>query len=146
MRAKRLAVGDRIRNVGPVSVADGPSLYREANICFVPTIFETSTANYPEAMAMGLPIVTTDLDFAHDSCKDAAVYYRPKDAESAADAILSLLGDRQMWSRCIRVGRERLTQLPTQSEKYAVILGLLKQLSRESELNSPIVSRRLTVA
>ena len=79
--ADRLGVTHLIENKGPIAVADGPDLYRSADICLLPTLLETFSATYPEAMAMGIPIVTTDLDFAHEVCNDAALYYssrRPK--------------------------------------------------------------------
>ena len=61
--AQALGVESRINNLGPVPVAKGPELYESCHICFLPTVLECFRATYPEAMAMGLPIVTTDLGF-----------------------------------------------------------------------------------
>ena len=116
--ARRLGVEDRIENLGPVPVARGPELYRSCDICFLPTLLETFSANYPEAMAMGLPIVTTDLGFAHDVCGDAAVYFRPRDARSAAEAIVRLLEDRALWERLVDRGKTVLSRFPTSEERY----------------------------
>ncbi len=79
-------------------------------------------------MAIGLPIVTTDLDFAHDVCDDAALYYRPRDAGGAADAIERLLDDRQLWERLIARGKEVLERYPTPHERYEQYIRLLLSL------------------
>ena len=41
-----------------------PSLYRECDTMFLPTLAECFSASYPEAMIMNKPIITTDLGFA----------------------------------------------------------------------------------
>ncbi|MBI2824168.1 MAG: glycosyltransferase family 4 protein [Planctomycetia bacterium] len=127
-RAKRLGVTDRFENVGPVPVARGPELYRTCDISLLPTLLETFSANYPEAMAMGLPLVTTDLDFAHDVCGDAALYYPPQDAAAAAACVARLLGDRELWQRQIARGTEALKRFPTPRERYEQYVSLLLSL------------------
>ncbi len=126
--AKRLGVENRLENLGPVPVARGPELYKSCDICLLPTLLETFSANYPEAMAMGLPIVTTDLGFAHDVCDDAALYYRARDARAAAAVILQLLSDRNLWERQIARGKEVLPRFPTPEERYRQYIRLLKEL------------------
>lgn len=116
--AAGLGVEEFISNMGPVSVSDGPALYKSCHICFLPSLLETFSANYPEAMAIGLPIVTTDLDFAKDVCKNAALYYEPTNAATAASAILRLLADHVLWSRSVKEGKRVLSCLPTPSEKF----------------------------
>jgi glycosyltransferase involved in cell wall biosynthesis len=122
----RLGVADCFENRGPVPLTQGPDLYRSCDVSILPTLLETFSANYPEAMAMGLPIVTTDLDFAHDVCDDAALYYRPGDAQAATDAIVQLLGDRQLWDRLVRRGKDVLQRFPTPQQRYQQYVRLLQ--------------------
>ncbi|HVU88629.1 MAG TPA: glycosyltransferase [Pirellulales bacterium] len=124
-RAERLGVTHLLENRGWIPVAQGPDLYRSCDISFLPTLLETFSANYPEAMAMGLPIVTTDLGFAHDVCDDAALYYQPCNARSAADCILRLLDDKKLWERQIARGKEILTRYPTPHQRYQQYIRLL---------------------
>ena len=70
-KAEALGVGEMMLNVGPVPAFAGPSLYAGCDALFMPTVLETFTANYPEAMAMDRPIITSDLDFAHDDADGA---------------------------------------------------------------------------
>ena len=93
-------------------------MYRTCDICFLPTLLETFSANYPEAMAIGLPIVTTDLGFAHDVCDDAALYFHPRDPRAAAAAIFRLLDDPQLWQRQIERGKKVLARFPSPEARY----------------------------
>lgn len=138
--ARRLGVEDRIENLGPVPVARGPELYRSCDICFLPTLLETFSANYPESMAIGLPIVTTDLGFAHDVCDDAALYFRPRDARGAAEAILRLLDDQTLWDRLINRGKEVLTRFPTPEQRYRAYIQMLYGLVKGRETSPVTVS------
>jgi glycosyltransferase involved in cell wall biosynthesis len=138
--AKRLGVEDGIENLGPIPVARGPELYGSCDICFLPTLLETFTANYPEAMAIGLPIVTTDLGFARDVCDDAALYFRPRDAGDAAQTVLRLLDDRQLWNRLIDRGKEVLTRFPTPEQRYRAYIQLLYRLVKGRETAPATVS------
>lgn len=127
-RAQRLAVRQHIRNIGPVAVADGPSVYRSCHVCFLPTVLETFSATYPEAMAMGLPIVTSDLDFARDLCQDSAVFFRPCDAEDAARAVADLVENPRQWNTLIDRGKQVLRTFPTPRQKYEAYYRLLEEL------------------
>jgi glycosyltransferase involved in cell wall biosynthesis len=130
--ASKLGVAGNIENMGPVPVAAGPSLYRSCHISFLPSLLETFSANYPEAMAMKRPLVTTDLDFARDVCGPAAVYFRPTDPRSAAGAILSLIDDRDLWLKVLREGDRVLASLPTPEKKYVLYRECIDRLMSAS--------------
>jgi glycosyltransferase involved in cell wall biosynthesis len=129
--AQALGVETRINNLGAVPVASGPELYRNCHICFLPTVLECFSATYPEAMAMGLPIVTTDLGFLRDVCRDAALYFPPNDSSQAAERILELLDSQALWNRLITAGKYVLSRLPTAPQKYRQYVQLLEQLHRD---------------
>lgn len=135
--ARRLGVASRIVNRGPILVADGPALYRDCHVCFMPTILECFTATYPEAMAMGLPIVTSDLDFARAVCGDAAVYFRPRDAADAAEQLQQLLTSGGQWTSLVARGKTVLSQLPTPRQRYSDYVGLLERLQSGAPLLAP---------
>lgn len=94
--------------LGPVSVAECPSLYEQCDIEFQPTLLECFTATYPEAMRMKKPIITTDLEFARGLCGDSAIYYNPLSAEDAADKIYELYNDSKRQEKLIKAGIEQL--------------------------------------
>ena len=129
VKIKRFGVQQSIRNVGRVSIANGPTLYREADIVFMPTLLETFSASYPEAMAMGLPIITTDLDFAHDICGEAALYYQPCCPESAAEQIAQLVNSPSKWHELTSTGKQQLARLPDSRERYVQTVKILQDLA-----------------
>ena len=128
--ANRLGVQNRIHNNGPVDMADGPSLYESCDLCFLPTVLETFSATYPEAMAMGLPIVTSDLNFARSVCQDAAIYFRPGDGRDAAQAIVRVIRDPTLRNELRRKGSRVLAHLPTPEVQCSRYVEILERMSR----------------
>ena len=124
-------VSDCIRNAGRVSLRQIIELYRDAHLCYMPSLLETFSATYPEAMALGRPIVTNDLDFAHANCGNAAVFAAPNDADAHADAILGLLRSSSDWGACIERGRARLAELPDARRKYELYVQAIRATAAE---------------
>lgn len=77
-------------NVGPIPIEECPSLYRECDFMFLPTLLECFSASYAEAMVMRKPILTSDMSFAHTVCQDAAVYFDPMNPADIAKKIIDL--------------------------------------------------------
>lgn len=121
-------VRDRIVNVGPVRMEDGPALYRECDALFLPTLLECFSASYVEAMAMNRPILTSDLDFARSICKSAAVYFDPMDPASIANAICSVAESDTLRHDLVRQGEEELAKFDsarTRAEKFIRICEMI---------------------
>lgn len=127
--ADSLGVGENIRTIGKVALADCPKLYSENHIVFMPTLLETFSATYPEAMAMRRPIVTTDLNFAHDICGNAAVYYSPLSAKDAAQKIIQVVKDEKLRERLLSEGDKVLSELPTPAEKYRRLVEYMLKIA-----------------
>jgi glycosyltransferase involved in cell wall biosynthesis len=134
-RAAGLGVQQRIVNRGPVPVAEGPDLYRSCHVCLLPTNIETYSATYAESMAMGLPIVTTDLNFAHDACRDAALYFKARNAAAAAHEIQRLIHDPAIRQKLVARGKELLSELPTPRQRYEMYVNVLKRLAAAKSPN-----------
>jgi glycosyltransferase involved in cell wall biosynthesis len=129
--ASDLGVLQCIRMIGSVPVVDAIELYKKSHVAFIPTLLETFSATYPEAMAAGLPIVASDFDFARNVCDDAALYFRPDDASDAADKILRVLEDEKLRIEMVARGRSVVSRLPSAESKYeqykAFILDKLRR-------------------
>ncbi|MEN0109437.1 MAG: glycosyltransferase [Planctomycetota bacterium] len=141
-QSERLRVADCIESVGRVAVADVIDLYRSTHVALVPTLLETSTAAYPEAMAMGLPIVTPDLDFARDACGSAAAYYPPTDSEAAAKLLLRVVESPSLWEELTDAGRERVHAMPDDTSRYERTIETLRQLVGNPSSSSSRHTRR----
>ncbi|WP_173044805.1 glycosyltransferase family 4 protein [Nitrospira sp. KM1] len=131
-KARALGVDDRIVNAGYVPLGQGPDIYRACHMLFLPSVLETFSASYPEAMAMGVPIVTTNLSFARDVCGNAATYFEPMNARDAAGAIIRVLKDAKLWHFLITEGKKVLHALPTQEMKYEMYKNCIYALHRRN--------------
>jgi glycosyltransferase involved in cell wall biosynthesis len=123
---KKESVKEMIHNLGVLKNHECPYWYLNSDIVFMPTLLETSSAVYPESMLMNKPIITTDLDFAHASCGDAALYYEPLSAESASDLIMKLSVNKKLRAELISNGKKRLELSPKPNEKYKIIIKCIE--------------------
>ncbi len=107
-RIRKVGLEDRIVNVGPIAHEDLEDYYRACDCLLMPTRLESFSGSYLEAMHFGLPILTSDLDFAHEICGNAALYFNPWDARSIKDAILQLKGNSELSAELVVNGKRRL--------------------------------------
>lgn len=99
---------DYVHNVGPIAHEKLGSYYRNVQLLVMPTLLESFSVTYLEAMCYGVPILTTDLDFARYICGEAAVYYDPWQQGSFLEKLLMLKSSPQTRNRLIEAGREQL--------------------------------------
>ena len=93
---------DHVINVGQVEPRDMPALYAQCDGLILPTLLESFSIVYPEAMHFGLPIFTSDRWFAHSVCGDAARYLDPLDAGNILQALDESMATAKpgiSWSR-----------------------------------------------
>jgi len=97
---------------------------------FLPTFLESFSGTYLEAMHFGLPILTSDLDFAHAVCGDAAIYFDPWNAASIKDAILKLRNNPELSQELVAKGKTRLqTNFRSWDEIATDVVCLLEQMT-----------------
>ncbi|WP_294819430.1 glycosyltransferase [uncultured Flavobacterium sp.] len=121
-----------IYNVGPVKPVDCPQLYTECDAVFTPTLLECFSATYAEGMKMKVPIVTTDLGFAHTVCGDAALYFTPLDAGDAIKKILLLCNDEQLQRKLVEAGQESMKKFNSSRERAIKFLEISENLIKKS--------------
>ena len=109
-RIKKRQLEDRIINVGPLAQKDLGVYYQACDCLVMPSRMESFSGTYLESMHFGLPILTSDLDFAREICGGAAIYFDPWDALSIKDAILRVKGDPNLREDLVAKGRKRLSE------------------------------------
>ena len=120
-----------IYNVGRLSPLNAPHLYEEVDYMFLPTLLECFSASYVEAMAMKVPILTSDLSFARTVCGDAALYFDPLDPVSIAKKIEGLIRSKAMRQELISAGQVRVTQFNNAQQRALAYLAKCMNLSGE---------------
>jgi glycosyltransferase involved in cell wall biosynthesis len=127
-KAATLNVVNLIQNVGPLNLKECIQYYNKSKIVFLPTLLEIFSATYLEAMAMKVPIITTNLDFAHNNCKDAALYFNQGDATDAARNISLLINNKNLFISQINKGERVLKFYPNLDEKYNMLFNEFKKI------------------
>jgi glycosyltransferase involved in cell wall biosynthesis len=114
-----------IINLGFVSPDSCPAIYKKVNAVFMPSLLETFSAVYPEAMISKKPIVTSNLSFAKNLCGDAALFYDYNSATDAANKIIKLINDRNLYEKLVHKGLEQLKNFDSPKERFNKVLNKL---------------------
>lgn len=99
---------NHVINVGSIDPSELPGYYSHCDGLIFPTLLETFGLPYLEAMQFRRPILTSDLDFAHDVCGSAAIYFDPVNPASIRDAILALKASPQTRDDLVAAGTKRM--------------------------------------
>lgn len=104
-------LNDRITFLG--FRGDIPELLAAFDIFVLPSIFEGLPVSLVEAMAAGLPIVTTDVDGNCEAIGDneAGIAVEPGDPAALAEALLKMVGDSELRRKMGNRGRERVREI-----------------------------------
>lgn len=104
----RLGIRERVQFVSGISTGEMVRHYAEATLAVIPSIYEGFGLPAGEAMACGVPVVSTDGGALPEIVADAGVIVPTADAEALAAAIANLLEDSAERERLAKAGRERI--------------------------------------
>lgn len=124
----------QIVNIGPIEQKRIAAYFANCHALLFPTLMESFSAVYLEAMAFDLPILTSDLDFAHEACGRAALYCDPWSADSIMKAVVSVRDDTHLRQGLIEAGQARLKDVYTRTWEdiaFAVVSDLRAVASRQ---------------
>ncbi len=131
---KEKGLDEIIVNIGSVPIADVPSLYKACDGLLLPTLLESFSATYLEAMFHGIPILTSNLDFAKGVCGDAACYFDPLDPDDILKILNEVFDDPHRMNSLVEAAREILNNLPGPTQVFCRYQEIL---SSELEKTSP---------
>lgn len=110
LQDERRAAGlDAVRFAFAGPRRDPESLYAAFDIKVVSSVSEGTTTTALEAMAMGLPVVATDVGAVHEVVQDGltGLLVAAREPEALAGALLQLVRDPALRARLGAAGRER---------------------------------------
>lgn len=110
-RIHRRGLADRILSVGALKQEQLGEYYLACDAVLLPTLLESFSATYLEAMHFGRPIITSDLDFARDVCGKAAAYFDPWNPAAIKQAIVKLRDDLAWRTDLACRGKARMESL-----------------------------------
>ena len=98
---------DRIQVLGYVPASELSNLYRRARIFAFPSLDEGFGLPVLEAMAWGVPVVTSNRSALPEVAGQAALLVDPRDSDALAVALLALATREQLRGELIARGRQR---------------------------------------
>jgi glycosyltransferase involved in cell wall biosynthesis len=128
---RRWGLEDYIHNIGPVEMRDVPALYASVDALLLPTLLESFSQTYVEAMHFGKPIFTSDRDFAHDVCGPAAFYFDPNDAGSIVRTLTEAYETGEAIAHRVEQGKRRAAAMPDWHTVGAMFLCILRRVAEE---------------
>lgn len=105
-----LDLAGRVRLLGKLTPDDIARRLRQADVFLHTSSSEGISNAVLEAMATGLPIVTTEAGGMREAVRDGVdgLVVRVRDTEATADALVSLSADRELRARMGAAGRQRI--------------------------------------
>jgi hypothetical protein len=82
-------------------------------------------------MRMEVPIVTTDLEFAHGLCGEAACYYSAVDAKAAAESIYKVAMDKAYRLQLTARGKKQLQKFDNYEQRAEKLIRILEDISKQ---------------
>jgi len=119
---------DYIINLGAIKLIECPYVYSKCDALFLPTLVESFTASYPEAMKMRKPILTSNYSFATSVCKKAALYFDPYNIEDVKKQINKIYTDKKVYNDMIEEGSKIVDELPSTKQRAYEYIKLCKEL------------------
>jgi glycosyltransferase involved in cell wall biosynthesis len=107
-RIQTSPAADRIVVTGYVTPGQLADWYTRASIFAFPSLDEGFGMPVLEAMAAGVPVITSNRSALPEVAGDAALLVDPEDTEALRDALLRLVADEELRAKLISCGRARI--------------------------------------
>lgn len=95
---------DSILIKGYVKDKDLPSLYKNAEALIYPSLYEGFGLPALESMAVGTPVITSDIPTIKEVVKDAALLIRPENSNNITKAMKKVVSDKDFSKSLIQKG------------------------------------------
>ena len=128
---------DRVRHLGYVPDEDLPSLYRAAFALVYPSLYEGFGLPVLEALACGLPVITSRASSMAEIAGEAALYVDPEDENQIAAAMTRLAGETKLHAELAAAGPKRAA-LFSQAEMGRRTLGVYQELAGRAGIHQNV--------
>ena len=125
---QELGIGDQVRFTGPIPQGEFVEEYARATLAVVPSIYEGFGLPAGEAMACGVPVVSTTGGALPEVVGPAGVLVPPGDAPALASAIGDLFENPGKAARLGELGRQRVSNHFTWTEAAARTVAVYREV------------------
>ena len=118
---------DFVHFIGFADDEDLPALYKNATCLAFPSLYEGFGLPVLEAMAAGIPVLTSNVSSLPEVAGDAAITVDPYDLEAITDGLQRLILDTELRNTLIQKGLARAQQF-TWEKSARQLLGIYQDL------------------
>lgn len=127
LEVERRKLGSIIVNLGAIPMDKVPSLFANCDALLMPTLMESFSGTYVEAMFHEKVIFTSDSDFARDVCREAAIYFDPMSAEDILEKIVSAFESGDLMAEKASLGDKRLKEMPSWPQVFVAYMQTIER-------------------
>jgi|GEM_PF-1890125 len=91
---------------GYISETELVELYNNASVFVLPSFYEGFGITVLEAMACGVPVIVSDMDWGHEITGGNSLFIDPENENDIADKIYSILADKELSAKLRKAGLE----------------------------------------
>lgn len=130
--AAQLGISERVRFLGRRE--DVPQLLAACDVFALPSLYEGSSLAVLEAMAVGVPVVSSAIGGTDELIEDgeSGLLVPPGDAAALAAALRRVLGDGELRRRLAARARERVERDLTRERMAVRVTGVYRELLGEA--------------
>lgn len=125
---KRHGQENKVVSIGKYNYNQTTELFNNCDFVFMPSLLETFSATYLEAMLFRKPLIVSDRNFARDICGNSALYVEPKKPKQSALQIADLIKMPELRSKLIQNGSKHIHSYPNQENRYQQIEKILLEI------------------
>lgn len=138
-QAEKLGIADRLKLVGRVSNDDLPAIYQQATLFVYPTLYEGFGFPVVEAMASGVPVVTSNKSALKEVAEGYADLVNPLDVEEMARSLAHCMANPDHRAALIRLGLRRAEDFRWQRTAKKTLAIYLSVLGAPAEVQEALV-------
>jgi glycosyltransferase involved in cell wall biosynthesis len=128
--AAGLGLTEDVRFPAWLSPEELEGLWALARAFVFPSLYEGFGLPVLEAMARGVPVACSNASSLPEVAGDAALLFDPRSEREIAEAIASLLSDRELCARLVALGRERALQFTWEQTARGTLRSYERALAR----------------
>jgi len=132
---KKYGVEDCFINHGRQKQEDLIKIYSLCDLGLFPSLLETFSVTTLEYMYFKLPIVASDLNFNKEVAGDAAIYFKPHNAEDFAEKINLVYRDKDLQKTLLMNATERLKYYSNNEDKFSETVRFLQSVVQKNNMN-----------
>lgn len=108
--AEKLHIQDKVLFPGFISINHLPYVYNAAKLFVYPSLYEGFGLPTVEAMACGIPVITSNITSIPEVVDKSALLINPKDTDSLCKSMLNVLSDQTLYNKLVKSGLKRASQ------------------------------------